>query len=131
MAASIFCDSFISIMPWAIVCTTSTCRSLICVRAAQNFSKFSLLASAFSNSSTSSKLFAYHVLTRFTLGVLSKLSGSKAISFIMFANRTGNSFLKKMNDLRSHAFIPKVKFEKNIFNVTKKFIFFSISKCGN
>lgn len=53
---------------------------------------------------------AYQLWTSRTDGVLSKLSGNKLISFMMFANRTGNSCLRKANDVFSHAFSePGVK----------------------
>lgn len=65
--------------------------------------------SAFSNSITSSKLFTYHELTRFTDGCFSKLSGKRAISFMMFARRTGSSLRKNVKDFFSHAFVPEIK----------------------
>lgn len=83
-----------------------TCLSRMCVNVEQNSCKFVWVGSVRSNSITSSKLFAYHVLTSPTDSVLNKLSGSKAISFMMFAKRTGSSFLKKIKDFFSHAFIP-------------------------
>lgn len=47
---------------------------------------------------------AHQLWTRRTDGVLSKLSGSRLISFMMFANLTGNSCLRKAKDVFSHAF---------------------------
>ena len=47
---------------------------------------------------------AYQPWTSRTDGVLSKLSGSKLISFMMFANLTGSSCLRKAKDVLSHAF---------------------------
>lgn len=47
-----------------------------------------------------------------TDGVRDRLSGNKAISFIMFANRTGSSFRKKIYDFFSHAFSPAAKERK-------------------
>lgn len=58
---------------------------------------------------TSSKLFTYQELTRFTDGIRSRLSGSKAISFMIFANLTGSSLRRKIYDVFSHAFKPEKK----------------------
>jgi hypothetical protein len=101
-------DSFNSKIPFAIVCTTSECRSLIFVKVEQNLSKQSAVGSAFSNSITSSKLFAYQVLTSPTELVRNKLSGKSAISFIIFDRRTGNSFLRKTYDFLSQALRPEI-----------------------
>ena len=64
------------------------------------------VTSAFSKCIISSKDVMYKLLTIPTLGILNKCSGSRWISFIMFANLTGSSFLKNMKDLRSHALKP-------------------------
>lgn len=55
-----------------------------------------------------------------TDGVRDRLSGSSAISFIMFANRTGSSFRKKIYDFFSHAFRPvaEKKTEQNRMTLT-------------
>lgn len=42
--------------------------------------------------------------TRRTEGVLSRLSGNKSISFIIFASLTGSSCLRNVNDVFTHAF---------------------------
>lgn len=42
--------------------------------------------------------------TRCTEGVLRRLSGSKSISFIIFASLTGSSCLRNVNDVFAHAF---------------------------
>lgn len=65
--------------------------------------------SNFSYFRTSSKLRAYQAFTNLTDGVRDKLSGSNAISFMMFAKRTGNSFRKNIYDFFSHAFKPEIE----------------------
>lgn len=65
------------------------------------------VSSIFSYLTTSWKLCSYHRFTSPTDDVRSKLSGSNAISFIIFARRTGNSFRRKMKDFFSHAFRPE------------------------
>lgn len=45
-------------------------------------------------------------LTAITEGMRRRFSGSSAISFMMFARRTGSSFRRKMNDRSSDAFRP-------------------------
>lgn len=123
-----FFDSFISITPWAIVCTTSECRSRIFTRSWQNlrireissaslhdhlnenrfyFSIFVVVGSSVSYCSTSSKLLAYQALTKPIDGVRDRLSGSNVISFMILANRTGSSFRRKIYDFFSHAFKPE------------------------
>lgn len=111
------CDSFSSRMPCAIVCTTSACLSRMWMSVEQNFSRFCAVGSDFSKSMTSSKLFAYQVLTRPTDGVRRRLSGRRAISFIMFAKRTGSSFRRKTYDFFSHAFRPG---KKNLLEMPRK-----------
>lgn len=47
---------------------------------------------------------AHQLWTKLTDEVLSRLSGSKLISFMMFASLTGSSCLRKAKDVFSHAF---------------------------
>lgn len=47
---------------------------------------------------------AHQLWTKRTDGVLSKLSGNRLISFMMLANLTGNSCLRKAKEVFSHAF---------------------------
>lgn len=65
------------------------------------------LTSTFSNCMISSNEVAYKLLTIPTLGIFNKFSGNRWISFIMLANRTGNSFLKNIKDFLSQALRPK------------------------
>lgn len=47
---------------------------------------------------------AHQLWTKRTDGVLSKLSGNRLISFMMLANLTGSSCLRKAKEVFSHAF---------------------------
>lgn len=67
---------------------------------------FVVVGSSCSYFSTSSKLRAYHELTNPTDCVRDRLSGNKAISFIILANRTGSSLRKNTYDFFSHALRP-------------------------
>lgn len=63
---------------------------------------------------------AHQLWTRRTDGVLSKLSGNKLISFMMLANLTGSSCLRKAKDVFSHAFSEPERWkiiEKNVTNI--------------
>jgi len=70
-------------------------------------SKVVSLTSTFSKCIISSKDVIYKLFTIPTLGIFSKFSGSKWISFIMLASRTGSSFLKNIKDFLSQALRPE------------------------
>lgn len=58
---------------------------------------------------------AYQLWTNRTDGVLNKLSGSKLISFMMLASLTGNSCLRKLKDVFTHAFSEPERETKGTF----------------
>lgn len=64
------------------------------------------VGSSFSYLSTSWKLCSYQLVTKPTEGVRRRLSGSRAISFMMLASRTGSSLRRKTNDFFSHGDRP-------------------------
>lgn len=64
------------------------------------------LTSACSKTRRSRKLWAYQELTSAAEGMRNRLSGSRCISFMMFARRTGSSLRRNTNDVRSHALRP-------------------------
>lgn len=67
---------------------------------------------------------SYQLCTSWTEGVLRRLSGSRLISFIMFANLTGNSCRRNINEVFSQAFSdPKTKI--NMWQHQNK-----VSTCG-
>lgn len=66
-----------------------------------------LLISTFSNCKISSNEVAYKLFTIPRLGIFSRLSGSKWISFIILASRTGSSFLRNIKDFLSQALRPE------------------------
>lgn len=72
-----------------------------------HLSKVVSLTSTFSKCIISSKEVAYKLFTIPTLGIFSRLSGSKWISFIILASRTGSSFLRNMKDFLSQALRPE------------------------
>lgn len=72
------------------------------------FNVFSFI-SDFSNSKISLKDCIYQLLTKPTDGILRRFSGRRWISFMIFDNLTGSSFLRNTNDLCSHADKPVEK----------------------
>lgn len=78
------------------------------------------------NECNSCRLVPYQPLTVFTLGISSNRGGKCPISFIMDANRTGNSFRRKRYDCfasPSRAIQLKSKYyfiEKSIFQKTNR-----------
>lgn len=92
-----------------MVSTTFEWRFRILTSVSQNRFIILGLMSLFSNSTISSKLLTYQSLTAITDGMRSRFSGRRAISFMMFANRTGSSLRRKMKDFCSDAFNPESK----------------------
>lgn len=65
--------------------------------------------------------------TRRTDGVLSRLSGNKSISFMIFASRTGSSCRRNVNDVFSQAFSEPGD-EREVVNGLVRLLFL-IQKC--
>lgn len=70
------------------------------------FKVFAVHPSSTSNSIISPKDCSYQLLTKLTDGIFNRLSGSKWISFMILAKRTGSSFFKNWYDFCSSAFKP-------------------------
>lgn len=99
---------------WLVICWSTEIRIT-------HFCRLSWVGSAFSYTSTSSKLLTYQELTSLTDLVCNRLSGRRAISFMIFASRTGSSLRRNMYDFFSQAFWPiKWNYKETIKKTFKK-----------
>lgn len=115
-------DSFSSKTPCAIVGTTLSWRCSIWTKVLQNLRDLwnvqkkktysrsvESVTFIFSNSVISLNECMYQLLTLLTEGIFKRFSGSKWISFMILARRTGSSLLRNLNEVSSSPLVPAVK----------------------